>query len=91
MRSFADLQRICRLLDPYLGSAMLNQINGDMIWRVVQGELKEGNKPATVNRYLATIRSVLRMSVMSGRIRAIRAPIAETGAGHRTPSAEDTG
>ena len=62
LRSFTDLQRICRLLDPYLGSTMLNQINGDMIWRVVQGELKKGNKPATVNRYLATIRSVLRMA-----------------------------
>ncbi len=62
LRSFADLQRICRLLDPYLGAAMLNQINGDMIWRIVQGELKKGNKPATVNRYLATTRSVLRMA-----------------------------
>ena len=41
---------------------MLNQINGDVIWSVVQGELKKGNKPATVNRYLATMRSLLRMA-----------------------------
>ena len=54
------MKRICRELDKYLGHLMLNQINGDIIWKVVQGELKKGNKPATVNRYLATIRSVLR-------------------------------
>lgn len=62
LRSFKDLQRICRLLDPYLGTMMLNQINGDVVWRVIQGESKKGNKPATVNRYLATTRSVLRMA-----------------------------
>lgn len=62
LRSYKDLQRICRLLDPYLGALMLDHINGDVIWRVVQGESKKGNKPATVNRYLATIRSVLRMA-----------------------------
>jgi len=31
-----------------------------MIWKVTQGELKRGNAPATVNRYLALIRNVLR-------------------------------
>ncbi len=62
LRSFSDVQRIFRLLDPYLGKMMLNQINGDVIWSVVQGELKKGNKPATVNRYLATIRSLFRMA-----------------------------
>ena len=62
LRSFKDLQRICRLLDPYLGTMALNHINGDVVWRVAQGESKKGNKPATVNRYLATMRSVLRMA-----------------------------
>lgn len=62
LRSFSDVQRICRLLDPYLGDKMLGQINGDAIWSIVQGELKKGNKPATVNRYLATIRALLRMA-----------------------------
>ncbi len=62
LRSFGDVQRICRMLDPYLGTLTLNQINGDVIWAVVQGELKKGNKPATVNRYLALIRSLLRMA-----------------------------
>ncbi len=62
LRSFKDVQRICRYLDPYLGSHMLDQINGDVVWRVIQGELKKGNKAATVNRYLATVRSLLRMA-----------------------------
>lgn len=62
LRSFDDVQRICRMLDSYLGHLMLNQINGDVIWSVIQGELKKGNKPATVNRYLALIRSLLRMA-----------------------------
>jgi integrase len=40
----------------------LDQINGDVIWSIVQGEFKKGIKPATVNRYLATVRSLLRMA-----------------------------
>ena len=60
LRSFRDVQRICRMLDPYLGQLMLSHINGDVIWSVAHGELKRGNAPATVNRYLATIRNVLR-------------------------------
>lgn len=62
LRSFKDVQRICRLLDPYLGELTLQQIDGDMIWSVIQGESKKGNKPATINRYLALIRSLLRMA-----------------------------
>ena len=50
------------MLDPYLGRLMLGQINGDIIWSVAEGELKRGNKPATVNRYLALIRSLLRVA-----------------------------
>lgn len=62
LRSIEDARRICRMLDPYLGQSTLDQINGDMIWSIVQGELSKGNKPATVNRYLATVRSLLRMA-----------------------------
>ena len=62
LRSFADVQRMCRLLDPYLGQLMLDQINGDVVWRIVQGEFKKGNKPATVNRYSPTVRNLLRMA-----------------------------
>lgn len=60
LRSFRDVKRICRMLDPYLRSMMLSQINGDVIWTIAQGELKRGNAPATVNRYLSLVRNVLR-------------------------------
>jgi integrase len=62
LRSIGDVTRICRNLDPYFGSLTLDQITGDFIWKVVEGELKKGNKPATVNRYLALIRCLLRMA-----------------------------
>jgi len=62
LRSISDVQRVLRYLDPYLGNAMLDQINGDMVWRIVQGEFKKGNKPATVNRYLSVLRNLLRMA-----------------------------
>lgn len=41
---------------------MLNQISGDVIWNIVQGELKRGNKIATLNRHLAVTRAILRMA-----------------------------
>jgi integrase len=62
LRSFADVQRTLRRLDPYLGHLSLHQINGDMIWRIVQGELKRGIMPATVNRRLSVVRNLLRMA-----------------------------
>ena len=62
LRSFQDVQRICRMLDPYLSSLTLSQINGDVIWSIVQGQLKKGNTPATVNRYLALIRNLLKIA-----------------------------
>jgi integrase len=62
LRSFSDVQRICRQLDPYLGSMMLNQISGDVIWSIIQGETKRGSKPATVNRVLSTVRALFRMA-----------------------------
>lgn len=62
LRSYHDVQRICRILDPYLGNLTLNQINGDVIWSVVQGQFKKDNTPATVNRYLALIRNLLKIA-----------------------------
>jgi integrase len=62
LRSFSDVQRICRQLDPYLNEKMLNQITGDVIWSIIQGETKRGSKPATVNRILAMVRALLRMA-----------------------------
>lgn len=60
LRSFRDVQRICRGLDPYLRNLGLHQITGDVVWSIAQGELKRGNARATVNRYLALVRGLLR-------------------------------
>ena len=60
LRSFADSRRIWRGLDRYLGQLMLCDIDGDVIWRITQAELKRGNQPATVNRYLPVVRNLLR-------------------------------
>jgi len=62
LRSFGDVRRICRRLHPYLGELQLSEITGDVIWQITQGELKRGNQRATVNRYLATIRNLLRIA-----------------------------
>ena len=62
LRSYRDTRRICRNLHGYLGDLKLNHINGDVVWSVIQGEMKKGNKPATINRYLALLRNLLRMA-----------------------------
>lgn len=62
LRDIKGYQGICRRLDEYLGQLALNQINGDVIWGIVQGELKRGNKIATLNRHLAVTRAILRMA-----------------------------
>lgn len=62
LRSIEEVRRMFRFLDPYLGQLTLDQVNGDVIWTVTQAVLGRGNKPATVNRHLATIRSLLRMA-----------------------------
>ena len=62
LRSIADVRRICRRLDPYLGKLNLGEITGDVIWHITREELKRGNQPATVNRYLATVRNLLRIA-----------------------------
>ena len=62
LRDVKGYQGICRRLHEYLGDMMLNHINGDVIWNIVQGELKRGNKIATVNRHLAVTRAILRMA-----------------------------
>ena len=62
LRGVEKYAAICRRLDPFLRNAMLNDINGDTVWSIVQGLLKSGNKTATVNRHLAVLRAVLRMA-----------------------------
>ena len=62
VRSVGKYREICRKLDPYLGRLMLEQINGDVIWRICETEMRKGRKPATVNRCLSVIRALLRMA-----------------------------
>lgn len=62
LRSAADVKRTFRKLDPYVGHLCLEDITGDVIYHVIQGELKKGNMPATVNRYLCVVRALLRMA-----------------------------
>ena len=62
LRSSRDVRRICRQLHLYLGDKLLAQIDGDLVWHICQRELARGNKPATVNRYLAVIRGILRIA-----------------------------
>jgi len=37
LRSIRDTRRICRMLDPYLGTATLSEINGDKVWSFFAG------------------------------------------------------
>lgn len=60
LRSFATTQQILRKLDPYLRDLMLDQITGDVVWKIIEGGRKEGLMPATINRRLSWLRSVLR-------------------------------
>lgn len=62
LRDVEKQRRLCRKLDAYLGRFTLNDITGDVLWSIVEGESKKGNKAATINRCLALVRSVLRMA-----------------------------
>jgi integrase len=62
LRGVEKYRQICRRLHPYLGERMLNDIDGDRVWGIVQGLLKGGRTPATVNRHLAVLRAILRMA-----------------------------
>ena len=60
LRDYEKQRRLCKKLDAYLGRVMLNDITGDVLWSIVEGEQKKGNKAATINRCLALVRSILR-------------------------------
>lgn len=62
LRDIRGYQSRCRRLDTYFGDMMLNQINGDVIWKITQAELDRGSTVATVNRHLAMVRAILRMA-----------------------------
>lgn len=60
LKTADGIRRMCIKLDPFLGNYTLNQINGDVIWNIVQALMKKGNKPATINRNLSLIRNLLK-------------------------------
>lgn len=62
LRDVKQYRGQCRRLHAYLGEMTLDQINGDTVWRIIQGELKQGKMVATVNRHLAVLRAILRMA-----------------------------
>jgi len=62
LRSVRDVRRICRILHPILGNKLLTEIDGDVVWEICQRLLARKIAPATVNRYLATIRGIFRMA-----------------------------
>ena len=62
LRSARDVKRICRILHPLLGDKLLAEINGDVVWSITERLSRRGIAPATVNRYLATIRGILRIA-----------------------------
>jgi integrase len=62
LRSARDVRRICRILHPILGDKLLTEINGDVVWSITERLSRREIAPATVNRYLATIRGILRMA-----------------------------
>ncbi len=62
LKSFQDVEHQCIKLDRYLARYDLSQINGDVVWHITQSELARGSMPATVNRCLACLRSILRMA-----------------------------
>jgi integrase len=62
LRDVKQYRGQCRQLHVYLGGMMLNQINGDVVWQVIQREIRRGSKIATVNRHLAVMRAILRMA-----------------------------
>ncbi len=49
-------------LDPYLGSLYLDQITRDLLTEIGDRKLKTGVAPATVNRHMEVIRSILNCS-----------------------------
>lgn len=54
-----DIRKL-KWIDPHLRDKYLDEIDRELIESVAEAKEKEGRSPATVNRYLALIRSILR-------------------------------
>ncbi|HUO43534.1 MAG TPA: site-specific integrase [Burkholderiales bacterium] len=62
LRRVDEVKRSFKRLHPYLGHLTLDRINGDVIWGLIEREVKRGMSPSTVNRQLALVRALLRMA-----------------------------
>jgi len=51
-----------KYLDQFLGDLFLDEINGDLISRIVEARQSEGVKPSTINRLLGSLGGVLNMA-----------------------------
>jgi len=69
--SWRDLRRNLRILNPYLGGKLLKDITAEDIDRIKAERESAGVAPATTNRTLEVLRSVLRMALKRSWIKAL--------------------
>lgn len=62
--SSAEDQSRLRWLDGFLRDKALNDINRDLLERIIAAKVKEGARPATVNRILQLVRAILRKAAL---------------------------
>jgi integrase len=62
--SSAEDQSRLRWLDEYLRDKALSDINRDLLERIIAAKVKEGAKPATVNRILQLVRAIVRKAAL---------------------------
>ena len=67
-KSWPDLRWHLRILDSYLRGKRLKDVNAEDVDRIKAGRESEGVAPATINRTLEVLRSVLRMALRRGWI-----------------------
>jgi integrase len=58
-RGRANVLGYLRRIDPLFGDRYLDEIGRDQIDRLIAERRRAGNTPATINRYLATVRGIL--------------------------------
>jgi integrase len=69
--SWRDLRRNLRILNPYLGGKLLKDITAEDIDRIKAERESAGVAPATTNRTLEVLRSVLRMALKRNWLKAL--------------------